>query len=519
MRFGKQESGQPHVNQPGLSTAPASVTETHISTLFFVGERVYKMRKPVQFGFLDFRRRINRRTDCEREVTLNRRLAPDVYIGVADLVLEGEPIDHMVVMRRMPETRCLALLARQGAVLGPWLRQVAEALVSFHKEAERSPEISAGASDDALRSIWQDSFAETSSYVGTILDGTRENEIRRLVGRWLDGRGPLLDARIASGGVCDGHGDLQAEDIFCIDDGVRILDCIEFSDRLRHCDVCADVTFLAMDLERLGRVEAAIRFLGDYQELADDRFPPTLVHHYLACHAYVRAKVACLRSAQGADGAEAEAKGLQTLALDHLRRARVKLVLVGGLPGCGKSTLAAGIAAAAGLTVLRSDAIRRGVSEPAAEAATTAGGTPGYCEGRYHPTVTATVYQELLRRAEHSLGLGESVVLDASWIAAPWREAARSVADRTASDFIELRCHANPEDAAARVSRRLSEHADPSEATPEVGVAMGRSMDPWSSAIVIDTSKSEPREAVAQALDALERSDEMTSSVKQDPYL
>src|ERR1022692_3398251 len=111
MRFGKQESGQPHVNQPGLSTAPASVTETHISTLFFVGERVYKMRKPVQFGFLDFRRRINRRTDCEREVTLNRRLAPDVYIGVADLVLEGEPIDHMVVMRRMPETRCLALLA------------------------------------------------------------------------------------------------------------------------------------------------------------------------------------------------------------------------------------------------------------------------------------------------------------------------------------------------------------------------------------------------------------------------
>jgi hypothetical protein len=283
--------------------------------------------------------------------------------------------------------------------------------------------------------------------------------------------------------------------------------------------VCADVTFLAMDLERLGRVEAATRFLGYYQELADDRFPPTLIHHYLACHAYVRAKVACFRSVQGADGAEAEAQGLQTLALDHLRRARVKLVLVGGLPGCGKSTLAAGIAAAAGLRVLRSDAIRQGVGEPAAEATTTAAGTPGYCEGRYHPTVTATVYQELLRRAEHSLGLGESVVLDASWIAAPWREAARSVADRTASDFIELRCHANPEDAAVRVSRRLSEHADPSEATPEVGVAMGRSMDPWSSAIVIDTSKSEPREAVAQALDALEQSDEMTSSAKQDPHL
>jgi uncharacterized protein len=511
MRFGKRQSGQPRLNRPGLVTAPARVTETHISTLFFVGERVYKMRKPVQFGFLDFRRRIDRRTDCEREVTLNRRLAPDVYIGVADLVLEGVPIDHMVVMRRMPETRCLAFLARQGAVLDPWLRQVAEALVSFHKVAERSPEISAGATGDALRRIWQDSFTETSSYVGTVLDGTREADIRRLVGRWLDGRGPLLDARIASGRVCDGHGDLQAEDIFCVDDGVRILDCIEFSDTLRHCDVCADVTFLVMDLERLGRVEAAIRLLSDYQELADDRFPPTLVHHYLACHAYVRAKVACLRSAQGADGAGAEAKGLQTLALDHLRRARVKLVLVGGLPGCGKSTLAAGIAAATGLKLLRSDALRQGVSQPAAEAITIAGGISGYCEGRYHPTVTAIVYEELLRRAEHSLRLGESVVLDASWIAAPWREAARSVADRTSSDLIELRCHANPDDAAARIARRLSEHVDLSEATPEVGVAMARTMDPWPSATVIDTSISEPKEAVSQALGALERPVGMTS--------
>jgi uncharacterized protein len=472
--------------------------------LFFVGGRVYKMRKPVQFDFLDFRRRIDRRKDCEREVALNRRLAPDVYLGVADLVLGGEPIDHMVVMRRMPETRCLAELARQGADLGAWLRQVAEVLVSFHQRAERSPEISAGASGETLRSTWQDSFAETSPFVGTILDGTREAEIRRLVTRWLDGRGPLLDARIASGRVCDGHGDLQAEDIFCLDDGVRILDCIEFSDRLRQCDVCADVTFLVMDLERLGRGEAAIRLLDDYEELADDRFPETLVHHYVACHAYVRAKVACLRSAQGDEGAGADAKQLQALALDHLRRARVKLVLVGGLPGCGKSTLAAGVAAAAGVTVLRSDAIRQDVGGPTAEA-TGVDGAPGYREGRYDPTVTAAVYEELLRQAEHLLGLGQSVVLDASWIAASWREAARSVADRTSSDLIELRCDATPEDAAARVTRRLAEHDDLSEATPEVGAAMGRSMEPWSSAVVIDTSALGPTEAVAQALDALER--------------
>ncbi len=505
MRFGKRKSGQLDVNQPGASGTSARVVETHISTIFFVGERVYKMRKPVQFDFLDFRRRINRRTDCEREVALNRRLAPDVYLGVADLVLDGKPIDHMVVMRRLSENRCLAALARRGDALEPWVQRVAEALVSFHQEAERSPAISADASGEALRSIWRDSFAETSSYVGTILDGAREAEIRHLVIRWLDGRNPLLDDRIASQRVCDGHGDLQAEDIFCLDDGVRILDCLEFSDRLRHCDVCADVTFLAMDLERLDRADAANRLLSDYQELTDDRFPQTLIHFYLACHAYVRAKVACLRSAQGADDANVEANALQALTLDHLRSARVRMVLVGGLPGCGKSTLAAGVAAAADLTVLRSDAIRQGVGEPMSAAITTHVGPSGYGEGRYQSAVTATVYGELLRQAEHHLGKGESVVLDASWIAASWRDAARLVADRTSSDFIEVRCDANPGDAAARVARRLSEHTDVSEATPEIGVAMGRSMDPWSSAVVINTSLLGPGEAVARALDVLER--------------
>ena len=118
---------------------------------------------------------------------------------------------------------------------------------------------------------------------------------------------------IASGCVCDGHGDLQAEDIFCLDDGVRILDCIEFSDKLRHCDVCADVTFLVMDLERLGNKEAAVQLLSEYQRLAGDQFPDTLIHHYCASHAYVRAKVACLRSAQGAAGAPAEARHLQAI--------------------------------------------------------------------------------------------------------------------------------------------------------------------------------------------------------------
>ena len=199
MRFGKRKSGQLDVNQPGASGTSARVVETHISTIFFVGERVYKMRKPVQFDFLDFRRRINRRTDCEREVALNRRLAPDVYLGVADLVLEGKPIDHMVVMRRLPENRCLAALARRGdppSILGcsEWRRRWCH-FTRRPNAHQRSRRTQAGR---RLRSIWRDSFAETSPYVGTHPRWRQEAEIRHLVTRWLDGRNPLLDDRIAS---------------------------------------------------------------------------------------------------------------------------------------------------------------------------------------------------------------------------------------------------------------------------------------------------------------------------------
>jgi aminoglycoside phosphotransferase family enzyme/predicted kinase len=492
----------------GSEVWQTKLVETHISTLFFVGDRVYKVRKPVQFGFLDFRSRTARQEDCEREVSLNRRLAPDVYLGVADLSVEGRLVDHMVVMRRMPQDRQLATLAGRGADLDPCLHRVAETLVTFHGRAERSPAISADATDTALRGLWQESFDETDSFVGSILDGDDETEIRALVARWIEGRKPLLDARITSGRVCDGHGDLQAEDIFCLDDGVRILDCIEFSDRLRHGDVCADVTFLAMDLERLGRPGAATRFLLDYQRLAGDPFPDTLVHHYCGSRAYVRAKVACLRSLQEPDGSRQEARQLQRLALDHLRRARVRLVLVGGLPGCGKTTLATGLADATGWTVLRSDEIRRQVGDPAIDSSP--GETLGYREGRYGPAATASVYQELLRRAEHWLGLGQSVVLDASWTDNSWRDAARSLADRTCSDLAELQCEAAPTLAADRIARRLEYHADISEATPEIGRAMSRTADPWPSATVVDTTALAPDEAVTRALFALSR-DQATS--------
>jgi hypothetical protein len=297
--------------------------------------------------------------------------------------------------------------------------------------------------------------------------------------------------------VCDGHGDLQAEDIFCLDDGVRILDCIEFSDELRYCDITADVAFLAMDLERLGRPDDAVRFLSAYESAAGEQLPPSLVHHYCASRAYVRAKVACLRFAQGSDTARQEAKQLQALALAHLRRARVTLVIVGGPPGSGKSTLASGIADARGWALLRTDEVRMELV-PAPE-----GLEAGYQQGRYSAASIALVYEELLDRARRMLEMGESVVLDATWIEAHQRHTARAIADRTSSDLVEFRCDVDPDTAADRIVKRLLEQTDVSEATPEVAKRMSRSMQAWDSAIVIDTSDKNPERVIAAALEAL----------------
>ena len=478
-------------------TAAARVMETHISILFFVDGKVYKLRKPVVFGFLDFRSRAERKVDCEREVVLNSRLAPDVYLGVADLTIAGETFDHMVVMRELPDECRLATLARRGDPLTSRIEEIARTLATFHRNADRSPEIDAAASHESLREGWKANFNEVSPFVGTVLDDSIESEVQGLALRWLEGRTRLLNSRIESRSVCDGHGDLQAEDVFCLDEGVRILDCIEFSDRLRHCDVASDIAFLAMDLERLGRPTDSERLLIEYAEASGSPLPRSLVDHYSASHAYVRAKVACLRFAQGENGARSQAVELHRLALGHLRKARVRMVIIGGVPGSGKSTLAEGISEARGCTVLRSDQIRLELGLTRRQARSEPGPDP------YDPSVRAIVYQELLHRARTLLELGESVVLDASWTEADRRDEARVVAEKTSSDICEIRCEVSEPEGAIRVERRLLEHSDPSEATPEVAETMRRSMDRWEQAVVVDTSGKTAEEGTALALSSL----------------
>ncbi|MEU4524626.1 AAA family ATPase [Amycolatopsis sp. NPDC024027] len=471
----------------------ADVHETHIGAVFLVGDLAYKLKKPVDLGFLDFSARETRERVCHREVELNRRLAPDVYLGVADVTgPDGAVCDHLVVMRRMPEDRRLSALVRRSAPLHATIRRLARQLAVFHSAAERGPGIDADETRDAVRDRWRASFDQVRPFHGDVLDPATAIEIEALAEDFLAGRAALFDRRIADGHVVDGHGDLLADDVFCLDDGPRVLDCLEFDDHLRHVDVLDDVAFLAMDLERLDAPALAEQLLADYREFAGDSAPPALVHHYLAYRAFVRVKVACLRHAQGDPDAGALAREYADLTLRHLRLGQVRLILVGGEPGTGKSTISGGLADWLGATLLQSDRLRKELAalEPAPRA------PEAYRQGLYDNRHTDATYTELVRRAGELLALGETAVLDASWNSARHRGLAAEAAERTCTPLAAVSCQAPGETAAHRITGRAGTLSD---ASPEIARRMAADADPWPEAHPLPTTGT-PAESLARAL-------------------
>ncbi|SEP89641.1 AAA family ATPase [Streptomyces radiopugnans] len=506
----------------------AEVRETHTAVLFFLGDRVYKLKKPVGLGFVDFTTLAARRRGCEREIELNRRFAPDVYLGLAEVHCppglrpaqsggpQGRPEEDagpepVVVMRRMPAERRLAALVGRGSDVREPLRAVARLLAARHADSPRGPEVVREGTRDALAGRWEANFAEVRALEGAIALPAGVSEAERLVRRYLGGREVLFETRVRRNRVVDGHGDLRAEDIFCLDDGPRVLDCLEFDDRLRRVDGLDDAAFLAMDLERLGAPDAAAFFLAHYGEYSGDPAPPSLWHHYVAYRAFVRAKVSLIQAVQGAPDAEEEAWRLVTAALRHLRASAVRLVLVGGLPGRGKSTLSGALADRMGVTLLSSDRVRKELAGIPAERPAPA----SYGEGLYTAERTRAVYTALLDRAAALLSSGESVVLDASWTDPEQREAARRTAERAGADLVALHCRVPGDVAAARLAGRAPGVSD---AGAEVAAEMAAREAPWPEAVAVDTS-GPLRAAADQAMAAVHPHGAGSAPAFRRPYM
>lgn len=470
---------------PSSPLAP-KVVETHTAVLFFLGDHVYKLKKAVDLGFFDHRSRQARAACCHREVDLNRRLAPDVYHGVLDVVDEtGTVVDHLVDMWRLPDERRLSRCLERGDDVEPALRDAARAVAALHAGSRPDPAHDLLATRNAVLGRWADGFDQVRGVSTDPGTSAGMAQMEELATRYLAGRAALFDARIERGWIRDGHGDLQAEDVFVLDDGPRILDCIEFGDEYRWGDVLADVAFLAMDLERLGHPELATIFLRLHRELCADAWPATLADHYIAYRAHIRAKVEILRAAQDGDPAAPAAVPYIDLANRRLRSAQVQMIVIGGESGTGKSTVAELLGDRIGAVVLRTDEVRQRMAWDAGL-------------DRYAPEAVTATYLEMLLEARRLVGLGEHVILDATWTSQVHREVARHTAAETSSDLIELRCTLPRPEADERIRRREAEGGDASEATVEVAALLASRFESWPEATEVPTHGT-PAEAAGRA--------------------
>jgi uncharacterized protein len=478
----------------GVVSVIDEVVETHVSWVTLAKDRAWKRKKPIRTGFLDFSTLELRRRACEEEVRVNRRLAPDVYLGVEPLFgCNGDVVDYVVAMRRMPAERRLSTLVLAGADVDDALRHIAHQIAALHLNGKRSPLVNRAASAQATVARWEANHVELAPMANMLADPSLEPRAVELARRYVGGRDQLFAERVRAGRAVDGHGDLLADDIFVLPDGPRILDALEFDPALRVGDGLADIAFLVMDLERLGAPELGRRLLGWYAEFAGDHWPASIAHFHVAYRAQVRAKVACLRAAQQGLTSAPEADALLKLAVTHLEQGKCVLTLVGGPPATGKSTVAAKLGARRDWVVLRSDHVRK---ELAGLTATTPAPAP-LGAGVYSPTMTALTYGEMLHRAGQLLAMGESVVLDATWGDPMWRVEARRVAERFSADLVELRCSLPLPEASERARRRLGGD-DASDAGPEIAAALAERFAPWPEAAVVDTTRT-PDEATDQA--------------------
>lgn len=479
------------------------VAETHTGMVFLVGEYAYKVKKAVTTDFLDFATPASRERACAQEVMLNSRLAPDSYLGVAHFHSpsggESEPV---IVMRRHPDGRRLATMVRRGDDVTGQLADIAAVLARFHAGARRSREVDDEARNDAVNARWQENLVELARYADGVVPGLEPGdvaEVGRRAREFLAGRAVLFARRITDRRIVDGHADLLADDIFCLPEGPALLDCLEFDDRLRYVDGADDAAFLAMDLEFLGRADLGAFFLGRYLSLAQDDAPESLRHFYIAYRAVVRAKVDCVRYTQGGAGAADSARAHLGIAREHLRDGTVRLIMVGGGPGTGKTTLARGIADHVGGLVISTDDVRSVM----AARGDIAGQSGVLGEGLYSRENIEAVYETVLRQMHLGLCEGRTVILDGTWIDPDQRERARRLAAAASAPMIELACTA-PLDAAVSRIRIRTRTGTTSEVTPEIATALAGNaaggQAGWPGAHRIDSAR-EPAESVAEALD------------------
>jgi aminoglycoside phosphotransferase family enzyme/predicted kinase len=498
------------------------VHQTHISVVFLAGTFAYKIKKPVELGFLDFRTLAQRRHFCEEEVRLNRRLAPAVYRGVVPIVATnagaaidqpGEAVEWAVKMERLPEEATLDQRLRRGDIDVGIVQTLAERIAAFHAEAETNERIASFGQFDVVARNARENFVQGAPQVGVTVTQTVFDRLRVLMDNSLELLRPVVEGRARRGIPRDTHGDLHLDHVYLFPereppDDLLIIDCIEFNERFRFADPIADAAFLVMDMTFHGRRDLAQAFAAAYIRASKDEEGRRLLPFYTSYRAVVRAKVEGFELTEKEipeserRAARTRAQGHWLLALGEMEAPERKpcLVLVGGLPGTGKSVLARGLAERAGCHWVRSDSLRKELAALRSDQSARA----HFGEGVYNAEWNERTYGACLERTERLLHEGKRVAVDASFGEERQRQRFLDLAARLAVPAIFFLCEVAPDIARGRLERRRNDASDADWSVYQKAAGRWDDIGPSTRLALrtIDTSGT-PEEVQLSALDAL----------------
>ena len=493
-----------------------SLIETHISWVFLTGDYVYKVKKPVNFGFLDFSSLERRRHFCEEEVRLNRRFAPAFYLDAVPIVGpptaarilragevggDGEPIELAVRLRQFDEAGRLDRLLDSGGLSAQGCEELAVEMARIQDRLEIADETTPWGTSEAVAIAIDSTLGRLRQHRPEICE--RVAVLERDMHCRLEACSGAIEARRRAGRVRQCHGDLHLANIVWHEGRFVPFDSIEFSDALRWIDVASDVAFLAMDLESRGRGDLAATFASSWIEAADDHQAAVVLPVYLIYRAMVRATVAAIRSTQSnvgppadpaaAAAANAESDRYLALAERLLVDRRPLLVATSGVSGSGKTTIAGEVAAALGAVRLRSDVERKRI---AGMAATDRPRDATEEAALYSPESTRRTYARLSELSRLILAAGTSVVVDAACNRRWERRMLADAAREAGVPMVWLSLEVPEEVAVARVAARQAVGTDASDASVDIVRAQFAAREPILPDECTRTSNGEPRESL-----------------------
>ncbi len=401
--------------------------ETHISRVFLTGDYVYKIKKAVNLDFLDFTTLEKRHYYCHQEVILNKRLSHNVYLDVVSITLKdgkyyldgpGVPIEYAVKMRQLPEDRSMVRLLKRKKINRDLVEKLAVILSNFYSQGPSVERIHSFGTWETILANCEENFRQTKIFAGEILDERIFQIVQSATRSFLRRQKELFDNRIKTNKIRDCHGDLRTGHIYFTDEGIQIIDCIEFNERFRFQDVTSDLAFLAMDLDYEGFPRIANYLLYDYAKLTEDSDVFILIDFYKCYRAFVRCKVNCFRYQEGDLDKKDKMKLFKETSkyLDFAYQYAVKftrptLWVVCGMPGSGKSTISRELSGVFRIKAFQSDVIRKELF----------GFRPGdpldmpFEEGIYSKGASGLTYGRLLLLAQEEIEKGRSVILDATY--------------------------------------------------------------------------------------------------------